>query len=49
MASLFASFYGNTILTIFYDDMIILRRIADMLERFEFPNDRADDDAELEN
>ena len=33
MASLFASFYGNTIFTIFYNDLIILKRIADMLER----------------
>ena len=49
MATLFASFYGNTIFTIFYNDLIILNRIVDMLEKQEFPNDRADDDAELEN
>ena len=35
--TLFASFYGNSIFTIFYQNLQILNSIAEQLEQMEFP------------
>ena len=53
MVTYFASFYGNSIFTIFYNDLRMLKWIADQLERTEFPRESRLDDyglkVEVEN
>ena len=39
ITSLFANFYGNSVFTIIYNDINLLRWIADELEKREFPRE----------
>ena len=39
ITSLFANFYGNSVFTIIYNDINLLRWIADELEKREFPSE----------
>ena len=47
--SLFASFQGYTIFTIFFKEVKVLNRILSNLEIEDFPKQHDDDDNELEN
>ena len=40
MNTLFASFYGNSLLSIIYNDLPTMQLITEKLERTEFPRDR---------